>query len=140
MQRLQNNGRLENLICRCLATRWRPLAARWRRVATLGKPDQAMSLGGTRILEGQSQLYKKKRNFFLALRRVVKSFQECKKTIPDKILHRYDDPKILSTFNFSSKKNILKTQNIFLGILNEILLELKQDFIEDFIENPLEIH
>ena len=99
-----------------------------------------MSLGGTRILEGQSQLYKKKRNFFLALRRVVKSFQECKKTIPDKILHRYDDPNFFATFIFSSKKNILKTQNIFLGILNEILLELKQDFIEDFIENPLEIH
>ena len=37
----------------------------------------------------------------------------CQKWIPDKILHRNDDPTFFSTFIFSLKKIILKMKNIF---------------------------
>ena len=38
----------------------------------------------------------------------------CQKWIPDKILHRYDDPIFFSTF-FSMKKNILRKKMKFSG-------------------------
>ena len=68
---------------------------------------------------------------------LIKIVRGCEKWIPDKILHRYDDPIFFSTFIFSSKKIVLKIETRIFQFPNEILLELKQDFIEDFIGNLL---
>ena len=47
----------------------------------------------------------------------------CQKWIPDKILHRNDDPIFFSTFIFSSKKHILKMKKYFLGEISFFITE-----------------
>ena len=62
-------------------------------------------------------------NAFL-LFRVAKSLRGCEKSIPDKILHRNDDPIFFSTFIFSSKKIILKIKKI---IFRQNIFSLKKN-------------
>ena len=53
----------------------------------------------------------------------VKSLQGCEKWILRKILHRYSDSKIFSTFFFGRKKYFLKMKNIFLKMLKNVVIE-----------------